>query len=174
MRVLTSGRVLFALLFVVLFAILTVNALGYNQRARTFPLLVAIPVLLGTVANLILEIRGARGGKKPVAAESEVKTASEKIAELEQGKEKFSGAEKRNRELIGIAWLIGYVVAIVLIGFPLATIGYMIVFIRFYNHESWKLTIIYATLLYAFIWVAFVFFLKSTLYPGMLFDWLGM
>ena len=176
MKYLTSGRILFSSLFVVLFAILIVTALGYNPKARTFPLIVAIPVFIGAIANWVVDFRAVQRGEKPKKEKAEPKApvAETAVGEPVKKKEKLSGAEKRKRELIGIAWLIGYVIAIVLIGFPIATIGYLVAFIRFYNHESWKLTIVYTVLLWAFIWIAFVFFLKSTLYPGLIFDWLGI
>lgn len=204
---LLNGRILFALLFVVVFAILIVTAMGYNTWAKLFPLIVAIPVFIATVANLVIDVRSDLRGEKPGKAEGHSKAppvasvratrAPAEAVELAVGsaapvaaspapvpapvarppkekKEKLSGPEKRKRELIGIAWLIGYVVAIAVFGFPLATIGYMIAFVKLYNHESWKLTIAYTVLLSVFIWITFVVLLKSNLYSGMLFDWLGL
>ncbi len=175
MKYLTSGRILFSALFVVIFAILIVTAMGYNPKARTFPLIVAIPVFLGTVGNLVLELRAVQRGEKIKKEKSEPTLPAGVTATPEKKKtEKVSGDEKRKRELIGVAWMIAYVVSIALVGFPIATIGYMIVFVRFFNHESWKLTLVYTGLLWAFIWVAFVFFLKSNLYEGLIFEWLGI
>ncbi len=224
-----NGRILFALLFVVVFAILIWTAMGYNPKARTFPLLVSIPVFLGAFANLVSETRATLRGEKiakgetssavagaahAVAAAQEKAKAAPALQSLAQPamagvataggvavaplqgmtgsvpvptvpaevpvakpekkkKEKVSGAEKRKRELTGIAWLIGYVVAIILIGFPLATIGYMLAFIGIYSRENWKLTVAYTVILFAFIWIAFVVLLKSNLYSGMIFDALG-
>jgi hypothetical protein len=226
---LLNGRVLFALLFVVIFAILLVTATGYNPSARLFPLIVSIPVFLGAVVNLVFEARATLRGEKvakggtssaEISAAHAVAVAREKVAAAptlekvaatpalemataggavlppiqspptptpfevgtlpvevvkpeKKKKDKLSGAAKRRRELIGAAWVIGYVLAIALFGFPLATIGYMIAFIRFYNHESWKLTIVYTAVLFGFVWIAFVVLLKSNLYPGLLFEMLG-
>lgn len=212
---LLNGRILFALLFVVVFAILIVTAMGYNTWAKLFPLIVAIPVFIATVANLVIDVRAELRGEKPGKAEghskappvASVRATRAPAAAVEpaagaaqqqaspagpgtsvanrpapaaftrpakEKKEKISGPEKRKRELIGIAWLIGYVVAIAVFGFPLATVGYMIAFVKLYNHESWKLTIAYTVLLSVFIWITFVVLLKSNLYSGMLFDWLGL
>jgi hypothetical protein len=217
-----NGRLLFALLFVVVFVILILTATGYNQTARTMPLVIGIPVLLGAIANLILEVRAVQSGEKPkkekakvpaitVQAKDQIAAVAEKekiavaapvlemataggaLAPLTSitppavpihtptsSKEvvtapstKLKGKARARRELIGAAWIIGYVAAIWLIGFPLATVGYLVGFLRFYAHESWKLTILYTVLLFGFIWIAFVFFLKSNLYWGMVFDWLG-
>ncbi len=213
MKVITNGRVLFAALFVVVFAIVIVTAWGYNPKARTFPLIVAIPVFLGAIANLILDVRVVLRGEDtkkekskepvpgvvkqqaPVAAPAlEMATAGgAAFPPVQAGaaplkfsappvtakpekkkKEKLSPAEKRKRELTGIAWLIGFVLALGLFGFPIAICGYMIAFMRFYSKESWKLTLIYTGLLFAFIWIAFVVFLKSNLYWGLIFDWIGL
>ncbi|HEX9077929.1 MAG TPA: hypothetical protein VF932_19270 [Anaerolineae bacterium] len=217
-----NGRLLFALLFVVVFALLIWTATGYNQTARTMPLVVGIPVLLGALANLIMEVRAVQRGEKPkkekthvpaitvqakdqipaVARKEKVAVAAPALEMATAGgapapltsvnpsavpihiptsskevvtasKVKLSGKARARRELIGAAWIIGYVAAIWLIGFPVATVGYLVGFLRFYAHESWKLTIIYTVLLFGFIWIAFVFFLKSNLYWGMIFDWLG-
>jgi hypothetical protein len=176
MKYLTSGRILFSSLFVVLFAILIVTAMGYNPKARTFPLIVAVPVFIGAIVNWVVDFRAVQRGGKPKKEKSETKSpmAEPAVGEPVKKKEKLSGAEKRKRELLGIVWLIGYVAAITLLGFPIATISYLVGFIRFYNHESWRLTIIYTVVLWAFIWIAFVFFLKSNLYPGLIFEWLGL
>ena len=210
MKYLTNGQVLFALLFVVVFAILIVTATGYNPMARTMPLIVAIPAFLGAIGNLIVDVRAVQRGEKPkiekigppvalpVASEPaavappslkvapaggavltpattgakplviDVEAAKKKIKK----KDKISPEMKRKRELIGIAWLIGYVAALILFGFNLATLVYLVAFIKFYSHESWKLTIVYAAVLWVFVYVAFVVLLKSTLAPGMVFDWL--
>ena len=225
---LLNGRVLFALLFVVVFAILLVTAMDYNPSARLFPLIVSIPVFLGALANLYLETRATLRGEKiekeassaaanaaravaaarekvaatptlekvaatpalemataggatlppiqsvPVSTPVQVGTLPVEVVKPEKKKkDKLSGAAKRRRELIGAAWVISYVLAIALFGFALATVGYMIAFIRFYNHESWKLTIVYTAVLFGFVWIAFVVLLKSNLYPGLLFEMLG-
>lgn len=225
---LLNGRVIFALLFAVVFAVLVVTAMDYNPSARLFPLLVSIPVFVGAVANLFLEVRATLRGEKiekeassavanaahavavarekvsatptlekvPATPALEMATAggavlppiqsvpistpvqlgtlpAEVVKPEKKKKEKLSGAAKRRREMIGAAWVIGYVLAIALFGFALATIGYMVAFIRLYSRESWKLTIIYTTILFGFVWVAFVVLLKSNLYPGLLFEMLG-
>ncbi len=192
MKYLTSGRVLFSSIFVLLFAILIVTATGYNPAARTMPLIVAIPVFLGAIANLFVDVRIVQRGEKPakekeekvesaaVAAEPLIMTDPKHVtvdveaAKKKIKKDKISPELKRKRELIGIAWLISYVAALILFGFNLATIAYLILFIRFYSHESWKLTIVYSGVLWLFVYVAFVVLLKSNLAPGMVFGWLGM
>ena len=192
MKYLTNGRILFSSIFVVLFAILIWTAMSYNPAARTMPLIVAIPVFLGAIANLFVDLRIVQRGEKP-AKEKKEKVASAAVAaeplimtdpkhvtvDVEAAKkkikkDKISPELKRKRELIGIAWLISYVAALILFGFNLATIAYLILFIRFYSHESWKLTIVYSAVLWLFVYVAFVVLLKSNLAPGMVFDWLGI
>jgi disulfide bond formation protein DsbB len=176
MKYLTSGRVGFAFLWVALFVLLIVTAMGYNPSARIFPLIVAIPVLIGAIGNLYVDMRMVQRGEKPAKdkphSPSLVTTEPVAVAPETKKKEKVSGKERTKREFIGIAWLIGYVVALLLFGFNLATLVYLVAFIKFYSHESWKLTIVYSAVLWVFVYVAFVVFLKSTLAPGMVFDWL--
>ncbi len=209
MKKLLTGRVLFAVLFVVVFAILIVTAMGYNTKARTMPLLVSIPVFLGACGNLYVEARASLRGEK-AKKEKEGKAPANVVAVTEKAavtapalemataggatlpaavlpaaapvvktpvvkpekkkKEKLSEAEKAKRELIGAAWIIGYVIAVILIGFPLGPIGYMVAFLKLYSKESWKLTLVYTALLIVFIWTAFVIGLKSNLYNGIVFD----
>ncbi len=221
---LLNGRVLFAALFVVVFAILIWTASGYNQLAKTMPLLVSIPVFIGAILNLVNEVRislnpqkekkHAEGAQSAVAVEAQAKimTPLEQdkvlvansalematagagsmkmprtavgsaaapaakpgtVAKPEKKSKKVTGKERTKRELIGVAWIISYVAALMLFGFPLATIAYLVGFLHFYGKESWKLTIIYTVVLFAFIWIAFVVFLKSNLYWGLVFDWIG-
>ena len=175
MKYLTSGRMLFSALFVVVFALLIVTATSYNPKARTFPLIVAVPVLIGAIANLVVDFRIVQRGEKPKKAKTEIKTVVAESATTEPApkKEKLTGKQKRNRELIGTAWLIGYVAALILFGFNLATLVYLVAFIKFFSKESWTLTIIYTVVLWAFVYVAFVVLLKSNLAPGLVFEWLA-
>lgn len=197
------GNVLFSLMFVVIFAVLTYTAMGYNPLARSFPLIVSIPGLLISLLQFVRDVTGALRGEpeekkkdkekmparvaatlaagagtsavgaaETLAAAAKV-TGAAAIAEPEKKKKpKLSPAEKRNKEFIGIGWIVAYVIGIYVIGFPLATIAYMLGFIMLYNKESWKLSIAYTAVLMVFIWIAFVFFLKSNLYAGMIYDML--
>lgn len=224
MKKLWNARVVFAAVFVVVFAILIWTASGYNQLAKTMPLLVSIPVFIGAILNLINEVRVSlnpqkekktEGASSAAALEAQAKVLTPleqdkvmvanstlqmataggavlpppgipvsggvpvptvkpgEIAKPEKKSKKVTGKERTRRELIGAAWIIGYVAAIMLFGFPLATLAYLVGFLHFWGKESWKLTIIYTVVLFAFIWIAFVVFLKSNLYWGLVFDWIG-
>lgn len=170
MRNRISGRLLFSLGFVLLFAFLIYVSMGYNQLARLVPLVVLVPGLGFALLQFVLDLRAALRSDESASAAGRTTAAEATTADKpkEEKKEKLSPQEKRRREFVGIGWLLVFFVMIVLFGLTPAIPLFVLVFMRFFGGESWRLSIGFAVLCWAFVYGVFVWGLRNDMYPGIL------
>lgn len=154
-----NGRLLFSLGLVLLLAFLIYVSMGYNQLARLVPLVVLVPGFIAALIQFGLEVRAAFAPKKEGSAEESSDEATSA---------KLPPQEKFRRELVGIGWLLGFFALIALLGQVIAIPLFVLVFTRFFGRESWRLSISFAVLCWAFVYGVFVWGLRNELYPGIL------
>ncbi len=154
-----NGRLLFSLGLVLLLAFLIYVSMGYNQLARLVPLVVLVPGLIAALIQFGLEIRAAFAPKKEGSAEE---------SSDEGTSAKLHPQEKFRRELVGIGWLLAFFVMIAVLGQVIAIPLFVLIFMRFFGRESWRLSIAFAVLCWAFAYGIFVWGLRNELYPGLL------
>jgi len=85
----------------------------------------------------------------------------------QQLKETTAVAGERRTELVTTAWLLGSMLLIYLIGFVLATLVWVFVYLKRYN-VGWIKSIVISLVLAAFIYFGFVFVFGVDLYEGVL------
>lgn len=164
-----GGKQLFSLGFVLLFVFLIYVSMGYNQLARLVPLVVLVPGLGFALLQFILDLREAFSSDKPEGEKAPAATAATADDKPKEGKkEKLSPQEKRRREFIGVGWLLAFFVMIVFFGLVPAIPLFILVFMRFFGGESWRLSISFAVLCWAFVYVVFVWGLRNDMYAGVL------
>ncbi len=169
MRNRINGPVLFSLGFVLVDVYLIYISLGYNQLARLVPLVVLIAGLIAAVVNLVLELRAAFGSKKEASAEAKLAAGAETETEKpKKEKKKLSPQEKWRREWVGIAWLLGLFAMITVLGQIVAIPLFVLLFMRYFGRESWRLSIAYAVVIVIFVYGLFIYGLRNELYPGIL------
>ena len=167
MKIKITGRLLFSFGFVVLFVFLIWVSMGYNQLARLVPLVVLIPGLFAALLQFGLDLRKAFKGEEKATTESKTPASDQPEEEHEV---KLSPEEKQRRELIGIAWLLGFFGLIVIFGLNAAIPIFVLAFMRYFGRESWRLSIGFAVGCWGFVWLVFVYGLRNDMYPGVLAD----
>ncbi|HOQ98030.1 MAG TPA: tripartite tricarboxylate transporter TctB family protein [Anaerolineae bacterium] len=65
------------------------------------------------------------------------------------------------------AWLVGYVLLIYLFGFVISTTIFVLAYLRL-NRRSWVVSTITAVMAAAFMYIVFVYTLRSDLFPGII------
>ncbi len=170
MRDKISGKLLFSLGFVLLFAFLIYVSMGYNQLARLVPMVILVPGLGFALLQFVLDLRAALRSEEPASVEAQTVDAEETAADKpkREKKEKLSPQEKQRREYIGIGWLFALFVMIVLFGLTAAIPLFVLIFMRFFGGESWRLSAVFAVVCWAFVYGVFVWGLRNELYPGLL------
>ncbi len=119
-----------------------------------------LPILVGSIVFVLAAIALARDIS---AARSPEKTATA---------DKISAKEGAIKYLYVAAWIIGFAIAIYLVGFMIAIPFFVGAYMK--RHGSgWLTTVITAIIFTGIIHAVFNFALKADLYTGILFRWLG-
>ena len=74
------------------------------------------------------------------------------------------------RYLIGYGWLVGFAIAIYLVGFIYATFLFLFFFFCLSGQHRWFQSLMIAILGTAVFWLSFVYWLQSDLWGGVIFD----
>ena len=138
------------------------TAWSWPFRAALFPLAVGIPVLLLTLIELLCVIRGPTN----TLAEESLGTD---FRLTETADPRLAG----RRTIAIILWIIGFLLLILLAGFPIAIALFFVMYLRFGADESWGTTITTATVAWAAFYVLFIWLLKTPLHEGWIQRWLG-
>jgi hypothetical protein len=156
-----KGELVFSFGLVLLIGFLIWESMRYNQLARLVPLVVLIPGMIFALIQFGLDLRAALSPEK-----KETKPKPE--GEEGEKKQKLTPKQKMLRELVAYAWLLGLFLLIVLFGLSAAIPVFVLLFMRFFGNESWRLSVIFSLACWAFVYVVFVWFLRNDLYPGII------
>ena len=80
-------------------------------------------------------------------------------------------AERRTVAII--LWIIGFLLLILLTGFPIAIALFFVMYLRFGADESWGTTISTAAVAWTAFYVLFIWLLKTPLHEGWIQRWFG-
>ena len=141
-----EGRILVSGIMVVVFATAVLLSFGYAPEARFLPLVIGIPGLLLSVAQLIKELRDHPGG--------------------------FTIPEERRREAKMFAWFIVFVGGLVLFGFMVAGPALVAAYLYFSGRERWYMALGAAVLAWAILYGVFERFLGLPLFEGLVWQWI--
>jgi hypothetical protein len=125
--VLLNGRALFSLGLATLAAYAVVAALDWPPKARFFPLVMGIPLLALAAVQFVLDLRGR------AAAE----------------------AHADRKVLAVFAWMAGFIVLVLLVGFPIAVPIFVFAYLAVHRAAGWKLAIALAAAAWAFLHLLF-------------------
>lgn len=178
MKIRITGQVLFSLGLTLLLLILLIVTMGYGYLSKLVPMVVLVPGLMAAAAQFLRDVREAQRGDKPKPKEAKDQSTVTGTEAVVPGegiiKEKLSPQEKRRRQLVAIGWLFAFFALITVLGLSIAIPVFILLFMKLYGRESWRLSIAMAAGMWVFIYVIFVWGMRSQLYPGMFFDWLGL
>ena len=150
----------FTLLIVVLFAWALWQSRNFGIRAGLFPWAVGFPGLALAIVQLARELTGRRDQTSALSA---FEDASEVPPAL---------AARRTIEVC--AWTVGYLAAIWLVGFSLATLVTTFFYLKICARERWPMTLAMTLFGFAFVWGVFEKVLGVPFPPGRVFVWLGL
>ncbi len=155
-KVFMNGRVLTALIMLIIFSVMTVLAIDFPSKGKLMPLMVGIPAVLLAFIQLIMEYR-------TVAAADTVSVA--KTAD-KHGK----GDKKGEKQMI--LWTVMFFIGILLFGFVAASPVLVFAFLYFGSKESLKVSLISSVSTWAVIYFTFVQWFQIPLFSGLILEWL--
>ena len=155
---------LFSLALVALFAGALVGAQGFRAQARLFPIVIAVAGLALALVQLGQEIRRQRS---PAGNAERVGEAGPE--EMQEQADQLPAEDQRRRTVAILGWLLAYVLAIWLLGFPLAVPILVGAYLKLGARESWLASAGFALACGAFFYGVFVRLIRIPFEDGVLF-----
>ncbi len=155
-KVFMNGRVLTALIMLIIFSVMTVLAIDFPSKGKLMPLMVGIPAVLLAFIQLIMEYRTVAAA----GTESAAKTA-----------DKHEKGDKKGEKQM-IMWTVMFFIGILLFGFVVASPVLVFSFLYFGSKESLKVSLISAVSTWAVIYFTFVQWFQIPLFSGLILEWL--
>ena len=145
--------------FMLLSGAAVVIAMDWPLKAKLFPIAIGIPVFCMATAEVVWGLLGP-------AARSEAMEF--RLSEQADGK---AGAR---RLLLAIAWMVGFLVAIVLLGYPLAVPLLVLLYLKFPGREGWVFSGLFALAVWGVFYAVFDMLLHLPFPAGWIQGWLGL
>ena len=156
-----KGRILFCLFLIAVAAYAIHAALRWTFKAALFPLSVSIPLLVLATAQLLVEIYG------------KAETARGPAVDLELAADVPPDVARR-RVMEILYWIGGFILAVFLIGFPLAVPLFMISYLRLQGRENWAWSVGLTAGAWGFFYFVFQRLIHMQFEDGLLQSWLGL
>ncbi len=167
---LVNGRVLMSLVMLAIFASMVGMAMSYPYDARLLPLVIGIPGCLLALIQVGIEVADTRRQLRSPLKEADYgKVGPEAPGATEESPDPSSTIKL---ELVLLAYLAGLAIAILLLGFWLAIPAFVIVFLRFHERESWRLTLALTAGAWVMLYGIFEYVLAIFIHKGFLVEYL--
>ncbi len=168
-----TDRTLFTLGVFVLVLVFLVLSLGYQPRARLVPLIIAVPTLLLTLLQLLIDMIPAVARRFSFFQEYDLFGIDSGRAAEPSEENRRSGTVYR-RELGFAAWLLLLMALIYFLGYLVAIPLFLILFMRLRSSESWLMTLSITAATWAFVYVVFIMVMGAPLHPGVVWKVVGL
>jgi hypothetical protein len=129
-------------------------ATGWPWKAALFPLAIGVPLFCLATTELLWALFGN--------VESEVV----------EGDPQLEGATRRM--LVAAGWMLGFLAAIVLLGFPVAVPLFLLLYLKLQGGEGWVLSVVITAAVWGVFYGLFDALLHLPFPSGLLLDWLGL
>lgn len=189
-QALGHGRTLTSILMTAIFAVMVFVALGFPWPANFMPLIIGVPGLALSLLQIVLDVRDFRRQQGRIDPRTEFERYMDEIAEHTKGQVTMEVAEgtqmqvllderpevkvltrgQRERRLFG--YFFGLVAMVLVFGFWISVPVFLIAFLRFYGHESWKLTLTLALVTWALLYGILAVMLQQVMFEGFLTSYL--
>ncbi len=168
-----NDRTLFTLAVFVLVLGFLVLSLDYQPRARLVPLIIAVPTLLLTLLQLLIDMVPAVARRFSFLQEYDLFGIDTGRA-AEPSEETGSSSAVYRRELNFAAWLLLLIALIYFLGYLVAIPLFLILFLRLRSSESWLMTLSITAVTWAFVYVVFIVVMGAPLHEGVVWKAVGL
>jgi hypothetical protein len=155
-----SGRAAMICALAVIAVSILISARTWPPQSALFPMIISFFILSMSVAFLLVTLFG-----KKKDGEAEVMD----VKRSEGADQKLS-----NRRLLSISlWLIGFLLLILLFGFPTTIPLFMFLYLKFEGKEGWVTSIGLTVGVWACFYFLFIWLLKTPFPEGWILEWLS-
>jgi Tripartite tricarboxylate transporter TctB family len=156
-----KGRIFFCVFLLAVAASAIYMALDWPFKAALFPLSVSIPLLILASIQLLQLIFGKAETNDSAALDLEF--SSDVPPEIE-----------RRRVITAFAWIVGFILTVYLIGFPLTVPLFIFFYLRFESGIGWLRTIAATAISWAMFYALFQKLVHLQFEEGAIQAWLGL
>jgi hypothetical protein len=136
-----------------------VSALAWPWKAALFPLVIAIPVFCLAAAEVVWLLFGS--------------TPRSDVMDFQLSAD-LPEKVRHQRTLVAIGWIVGFFVAIVLLGFPAAVPLFVFLYVKIQGREGWGLSLIFTLAVSALFYALFDRLLHVPFPDGWIQMWIGL
>jgi hypothetical protein len=156
-----KGRLLFCVFLIAVAAYAIFAATAWSFQTKLFPLSVSIPLLVLATVQLLLLILGKEEVNDGAAMDLDFST--EVPAEITRG-----------RVINIFCWIVGFILLVYLVGFPLTVPLFIFVYLKFQSDVSWLYTIVVTAVTWGCFYLLFQSLVHIQFESGVIESWLGM
>jgi hypothetical protein len=135
-----NGKVLMSLVMLAIFVAMVAIASTYPADTRFLPFVIGIPGIVLALIQVVNEVIDARRVDAHAAAKPSPDATLLEIAEA-AAHGAFEEPPEMRKEIVLFAYFVGLAAAVLLLGFWLSIPLFVVVFLRFHERESWRLTL---------------------------------
>lgn len=159
----SRAGLVFSLALVALFVGTLIAAQGFRSQAKLFPLVIGVVGLAFASIQLGREVRTWR-----LSREGDETTAQGLEAAEPSDVQTVPSPQARKRTGAIMGWIVGLVVAVWLLGFPVAVTLITLAYVRFGAGESWPISVGFAVANGAFFYLIFIQIVRIPFDEGIL------
>jgi hypothetical protein len=156
-----SGHVGFSVFLILIGGYVIYAASYWSFKTGFFPLAVAIPLVILSVAHLCLELFGPAEKASGPAVEAEFST-------------EVRPEVARWRVVAIFSWIAGFIMMVFLLGFPLAVLLFIFSYLKIQSQVSWFRSTALTAATWAFFYVVFQRLVHLQFEDGVIQTWLGL
>ena len=168
-----NDRTLFTLAVFALVLVFLVLSLDYQPRARLVPLIIAVPTLLLTLLQLLIDMVPAVSRRFSFLQEYDLFGFDTGRA-AEPSEKTGPSPNVYRRELNFASWLLLLMALIYFLGYLVAIPLFLILFLRLRSSESWLMTLSITAVTWAFVYVVFIVIMGAPLHQGVVWKAVGL
>ena len=154
---------IFSFCALIFFIVFVYQAQEWRLQARLYPWAIGIPMIVLAIVQVILDLKGVRAKQPSDGAPVDFQFSTD-----------VDPAVARRRTLNIFAWILGFFVGIVLLGFTITIPLLVFSYLKFQSGESWLLSIILSVCAWLIFYGLFVRLLTLPFPEGLILTWLGV
>lgn len=164
-----NGNTVVALFLLAVFSILLIVGLSYDYYARLLPLVVTIPGIIFSAAQLISDLiknnrqRASQNGR----AEGDIGEVSSSPQAADEEKDKIP----LKNHFMAIGWVTSFFISVLLLGFHMTIIAFVVIFSKSYTRMRWLTSFALTGICWTSVYIIFNRTLGVILYNGILIEY---
>ena len=154
---------IFSFCALIFFIVWVYLAQEWRLQARLYPWAIGLPMVVLAFIQVILDMKGYKAKQTSDGAPVDFQFTKE-----------IDPTTAKKRAIVMFTWFFGFLLGVWLVGFPIAIVSMMFLYLKVQSGESWLTSIVLTAVAFVFFWALFVKVLTLPFPEGRIFVWLGL